>query len=66
MADPDIFGLLQAFTRLLADVSTELSPERGRLLFAAAGLKLLDTLGYAPPEPETPNQDIFSGVSLLT
>jgi hypothetical protein len=51
MADPDVFRLLQSFSETLSGRSLDFSPERGRLLFASAGLKLLDTLGYAPPEP---------------
>ena len=46
-ADPLIYDLLDEALGLAQATEAEPSPERSRLLFAAASLKLLDLLGYA-------------------
>lgn len=51
IADERIFGLLAELIAVSSTLPAEPSPERGRLLYAAATLRLLDILGYGPETP---------------
>ncbi len=48
LADADVFHLLDELHTAWRQVVREPSPERTRLLYAAASLRLLGLLGYAP------------------
>lgn len=48
LADPDIFDLLSEFNATWSSSVREPSPERARLLYSTAALRLLRMLGYAP------------------
>ncbi len=56
IADERIFELLRDVIGTLSRMPEEPSPERSRLLFAAATLKFLDLIGFAPQiEPAAPS-----------
>ncbi len=48
VADRDVFDLLEELTMTWRRAVREPSPERARLLYAAASLRLIHSLGYAP------------------
>ncbi|MEK7473902.1 MAG: DNA repair protein RecO [Patescibacteria group bacterium] len=48
VADRDVFDLLEELAATWRRAIREPSPERARLLYAAASLRLMDRLGYAP------------------
>lgn len=48
VADPEVFHLLDELSSAWRSTVREPSPERARLLYAGAALRLLGTLGYAP------------------
>jgi DNA repair protein RecO (recombination protein O) len=48
VADAEIFDLLEEFSRAWRQTSRSPSPDRARLLYAAAGARLLSLLGYEP------------------
>jgi DNA repair protein RecO len=59
IADDRIFHLLVELISTVSNLPQELSPERARLMLAAATLRLLDLIGFAPhiergPETTTP------------
>ncbi len=49
IADERIFFLIREAVDMLASLPESPSPERARLLHAAATLRLLDLIGFAPP-----------------
>lgn len=49
ISDPQIFDLLHELRTVCFSFPSDPSPERSRLLFAAATLKLLDLTGFGPP-----------------
>ena len=49
IVDDDVYRLLQEVLAAASDLPEESSAERARLLYAAAALKLLDRIGFAPP-----------------
>lgn len=54
LADRDIFDLLEEFHKTWHETPREPSPERARLLYAAAAMRLLALLGYAPSFDRAP------------
>jgi recombinational DNA repair protein (RecF pathway) len=48
VSDVRIYELLLTLRDVSASLPSEPTPERGRLLYAAASLKLLDLIGFAP------------------
>ncbi len=48
LPDPDIYHLLEEFGSTWRQMVREPSPERARLFYSAATLRLLNSLGYAP------------------
>lgn len=48
ISDPELFYLLEELMQAWRSSQREPTPERTRLLYAAAASKLLDTLGYGP------------------
>ena len=48
ISDPELFDLMEELVQAWRSSQREPSPERTRLLYAAAATKLLDSLGYGP------------------
>lgn len=65
VADVSIYHLLEEATDLWKSTEQLPSPERGRLILAAASLRLLDALGEAPNFEELDHEDMPDGVMTL-
>lgn len=65
VADPSIYALLEEVADIWQSTDRLPSPERGRLILAAASLRLLDALGEAPDFDAIDHEDMPGGVMTL-
>jgi recombinational DNA repair protein (RecF pathway) len=65
VADVSIYELLEEAADLWVSTERLPSPERGRLILAAASLRLLDALGEAPDFEAIDHEDMPEGVMTL-